>query len=484
MATKLTLPSRRFVARVNTGTPEAKANYKALAQRNALALEECPWGEVTDEAVKPSLVEHDFTATFSDEKYDAFCMTGSYNSAENTEVAYAGMVAYRFTLPQDYLTGSATLVAASVMLSRDRFLLPGLRVSAVLSNSAVPSTSWDVVRGDAEGCVKLAEQLANPAERITAAEQATDAVEVGLTGLDSDKKAYLWIYLTVEDYTATWTWYSSTQHRLYAIEGSGMIISQSSTVEFSEDVDPGSPSGEAISFPVVTGGVAPAIVSGSPVHARTHSVRLDANLVVGPDGLPMPVAAASRANAAAALSRLYAGFYAGSDELATLVEGQWNAQTGAKFNVSAVADDVMLPDAGYPVPVDVLRLETSVLVLPFAWPRGHAPSRISLSFPAIELSPGARFNVLLAPSDYLPALTAEQLKAPGLYDGTTPPQPLRLLGSVEGGSSALFEVPQGAGLVGTLVVAGWLPPEAYDLAAGGSQGTGAPFFPDVYITAL
>ena len=96
MATVMTLPSRRFVARVNTGSPEAKANYKALAQRNALALEECPWSEVADEAVKPSLVEHDFTKTFTDGKYDAFLMTGSYNSTDNTEVAYAGMVAYRF----------------------------------------------------------------------------------------------------------------------------------------------------------------------------------------------------------------------------------------------------------------------------------------------------------------------------------------------------------------------------------------------------
>lgn len=269
MATTLTLPYRRFAARVNTGSPEAKANYKALAQRNALALEECPWGEAADETSKPSLVEHDFTKTFSDEKYDAFCMTGSYDSSANTEVAYAGMVAYRFALPQDYLTGSATLVGASLMLTRDRFLLPGLRVSAVLSDSASPSTSWEVVRGDAEGCVKLAAQLANPAARITAAEQATGAVEVELAGLDGTKKAYLWIYLTVEDYAATWTWYSSTQHRLYAIEGSGMVVAESSSVEFSADVSPDAAPGGG------EAGVSLAVVSyetsGSALHVRSYS---------------------------------------------------------------------------------------------------------------------------------------------------------------------------------------------------------------------
>lgn len=254
MATTHMLPYSRFVAQVNTGTPEAKANYKALAQRNALALEDCPWREVSDEAVKPSLVEHEFTAVFDDEKYDAFCMTGSYDASANTEIAYAGMAAYRFALPQDYLSGSALLASASIMLTRDRFLLPGLRVAATLSDSTTPSTAWDVVRGDAEGCVKLLAQLANPANRVTAAEQATGAVTLDLAGLDASTKcAYLWVYLTVEDYTATWTWYSSTQHRLYAIEGSGMIVSQSSSITFSADVaaDSDAPPREATTLKLV-----------------------------------------------------------------------------------------------------------------------------------------------------------------------------------------------------------------------------------------
>lgn len=254
MATTHMLPYSRFVAQVNTGTPEAKANYKALAQRNALAIQECPWREVTDETVKPSLVQHEFTAVFDDDRFDAFCMTGSYDASVNTEIAYAGMVAYRFALPQAYLSGSAHLASASIMLSRDRFLLPGLRVAAALSDSATPSTAWDVVRGDADGCVKLSAQLANTADRITAAEQATGAVTLDLDGLDASAKcAYLWVYLTVEDYTATWTWYSSTQHRLYAIEGSGMIVAQSSSITFSADVaaDSDAPPREATTLKLV-----------------------------------------------------------------------------------------------------------------------------------------------------------------------------------------------------------------------------------------
>ena len=83
MATTLTLPYKRFTAQVNTGAPEAKANYKALAQRNAVAMESCQWSAASDDAAA-SLVDHDFKKTFADSRYDAFLMTGAYDSTANT----------------------------------------------------------------------------------------------------------------------------------------------------------------------------------------------------------------------------------------------------------------------------------------------------------------------------------------------------------------------------------------------------------------
>lgn len=467
MATTLTLPSTRFTAQVNTGSPEAKANYKALAQRNALTLEECPWADAASDAAKPSLVEHDFTATFSDEKYDAFLMTGSYDSAANTEIAYAGMVAYRFALPQAYLSGSATLVSASIMLARDRFLLPGLRVSAVLSNSALPATSWEVVRGDAEGCVKLSAQLANSAERITAAQQATGAVELDLTGLDSSAKcAYLWVYLTVEDYTATWTWYSSTQHRLYAIEGSGMVISQSSSVTFSADVEPDS-DGDG-GYCILSGGIFPCIPVGAAAGERHVVVRADANLVAGEDGRQAASRAAPGDDAAAALSRLYAEFYAGGGE--TPAAGEDAYSQGASFNVTRQTEDIPSAESDRPVPTDVLRVDASVLLAPFAWPTDATPTTLTLAFAEPSPSDGARFNVFLA-EGYLTSLTQEQLKNPGLYDCRKPP--FQLLGSFDSGTEASFKLPPTTARTGTIVLSAWFPPERYSLASGGSQGTGA-----------
>ncbi len=235
MATTLKLPFVRFVAQVNTAPAEPKANYQALAARNALALQSCEWREAAKSA-KASLVTHNFTVSHSGDQYDAYLMTGDYNAENSTEVAYAGIAAYRFTLPAAYIDGSQTLVSMSLPVTRDRFLLPGVRVVAVLSDSAQPSASWATVRGEASPAASEAEYLKNSATRITAALDDSGTLELDLAGADAAKKNYLWIYLTVEDYAATWTMYSKTEPRLYAIEGSAMIVGEDATVTFSADV--------------------------------------------------------------------------------------------------------------------------------------------------------------------------------------------------------------------------------------------------------
>ena len=235
MATTLKLPFVRFVAQVNTAPAEPKANYQALAARNALALQSCEWREAAKSA-KASLVTHNFTVSHAGDQYDAYLMTGDYNAENSTEVAYAGIAAYRFTLPAAYIDGSQTLVSMSLPITRDRFLLPGVRVVAVLSDSAQPSASWAVVRGEASPAASETEYLKNSATRITAALDDSGTLELDLAGTDTTKKPYLWIYLTVEDYSATWTMYSKTEPRLYAIEGSAMIVGEDATVTFSADV--------------------------------------------------------------------------------------------------------------------------------------------------------------------------------------------------------------------------------------------------------
>ena len=237
MATTLKLPFARFAAQVDTAPAEPKANYQALAARNALALQACGWREAANTA-KASLVTHNFTVSHAGDEYDAYLMTGDYSAAANTEVAYAGMAAYRFTLPAAYLSGPQALVSISLPITRDRFLLPGVRVVAVLSDSDRPAASWSVVRGEASPAAVEAGYLANPATRITAALDDSGTLELDLSGSYSTKRSYLWIYLTVEDYEATWTMYSKTEPRLYAVEGSAMLVGEDAAVTFSADVEP------------------------------------------------------------------------------------------------------------------------------------------------------------------------------------------------------------------------------------------------------
>ena len=237
MAATLKLPFARFIAQTSSAPAQPKATYKALASRNALALQSCEWRD-KPVSEKACLALHDFKATHLSDAYDAYLMTGNYDAAASTEIAYAGMAAYRFTLPAAYLSGSQTLVSMSLPIVRDRFLLPGVRVVAVLSNSASPDTSWSVVHGDSSPAAVETEYLKNSAENIRAAYDASGTLELDLAGADTTKKTYLWIYLTVEDYTATWTMYSEKEARLYAIEGSAMIVGEDAAVTFSASVTP------------------------------------------------------------------------------------------------------------------------------------------------------------------------------------------------------------------------------------------------------
>ena len=96
--TTLKLPFKRFVAQVSSAPARSKSSYLALMAENLEALKKCPWREAA--VVPVSLTGHDFTAStqFSD-AYDAFKLTGNYETANMTEIAYAGMAAYRFKIP-------------------------------------------------------------------------------------------------------------------------------------------------------------------------------------------------------------------------------------------------------------------------------------------------------------------------------------------------------------------------------------------------
>ena len=232
-STTLNLPYKRFVAQVSTGAPRPKSTYLSLMAENLEALRACPWREAAE--VPVALVNHDFTAAshFSD-AYDAFKMTGAWDAESEKEVAYAGMAAYRFAIPAS--AASVAISSVTLPISRDRFLLGGVHVAAVLDNSATPSTDWAVVTGQGASAY-----LVNSAANIVASRPADGALTITSTDLASlatTGKAYLWIYVTLEDYVDWWQQYSATEARQYAIEGSAMLVGGSAEVTFDGEVTP------------------------------------------------------------------------------------------------------------------------------------------------------------------------------------------------------------------------------------------------------
>lgn len=236
--TTLTLPFKRFVAQVSTGAPRIKSTYIALMEENLTALKACPWREA-DADGPVTLTPHDFTqASYFDDAFDAFKMTGAYNTSDMTEIGFAGMAAYRFKVPDDALVSGSEIALSSLALpvSRDRFLRTGVHVGVELTDRATPSTDWATIRGTGDLAKTALSQ--ETVEYLVAGDVGSESVTVDLSGVSANPKAYIWVYLTLEDYTDSWSMYDRREQRLYAIEGSAMLVGGSASATFAADVTP------------------------------------------------------------------------------------------------------------------------------------------------------------------------------------------------------------------------------------------------------
>lgn len=251
--TTLTLPFKRFVAQVSTGAPRSKSTYIALMEENLTALKACPWREA-DADVPVTLTPHDFTqASYFDDAFDAFKMTGAYNTSDMTEIGFAGMAAYRFKVPDDALVSGSEIALSSLALpvSRDRFLRTGVHVGVELTDRATPSTDWATIRGTGDLAKTALSQ--ETVEYLVAGDVGSESVTVDLAGVAANPTAYIWVYLTLEDYTDSWSMYDRREQRLYAIEGSAMLVGGSASATFAADVTPDD-AGEAT---LLSGGSSP-----------------------------------------------------------------------------------------------------------------------------------------------------------------------------------------------------------------------------------
>lgn len=264
----LNLPCVRFVKRVTNGALFSKYSYLSMMAQNAAALESAPWrmaGTPIREVTMPvnkvtqTDAEYDesgvmtkapsFTA-FTSDAFDAYQQGGDARAETAMMCGYAGCVAYRFNMPAS--ASSVPLESISLLISRDRYCRAGVRVAVVLSNDAAPSDDWAVVRGTGSGAIVsahtssdvdgvaswgfLAQSGIGNLISSRAAESALVFTASSFPALAVTGKAYLWVYLTMEDYTSYWTMYNATDPRYYSIEGSARLVAAASSFVFSSTV--------------------------------------------------------------------------------------------------------------------------------------------------------------------------------------------------------------------------------------------------------
>lgn len=264
----LNLPCVRFVRQVSNGAARTKYSYQQMQSDLLAALRVAPWREaaaplaaVTTVANKVSQTDavrdedgrvvtpSTFTA-YLDDAFDAFKQGGDADPATATMCGYAGMVAYRFTLPAD----APAISAVSLRATAARYLRSGLRVAAVLSSEAAPSGDWEVIRGQTPGAIASQSVpadpdvvtgvaswgfLGQPDASVLLESRAREGV-LTLTAADfpalaATGSAYLWLYVSVEDYEDYWDLYDYKTPRYYSIEGSATLAAAACEVTFAAD---------------------------------------------------------------------------------------------------------------------------------------------------------------------------------------------------------------------------------------------------------
>ena len=259
MAT-LKLPVTRFICQHSIGCSRSKYAYLAMQKDLEEALKSCAWRESVAPATTVTLTVNQLTKTdapkdadgrvigqssytaYLDDKYDAYKQAGDAIAQDATMCAYAGMVAYRFKLPDTYLSSQGVLDTVKLTFSRDRYCRKGLRVVAIMTNEEMPSNNWDVVRGDG-AALKVERGLMSQESCPYLLAGRADETEISFSASAATKCKYLFVYLTLEDYNDFWEDYNAKEKRQYYIEGSAMMISSKASFEFlgaiTADVDNG-----------------------------------------------------------------------------------------------------------------------------------------------------------------------------------------------------------------------------------------------------
>jgi len=240
MSTTATLPFKRFIRRTNSGQITNTQWLGAMASVSEL-IKYAPWVETAIKvAVLP--VNVPTTADFSSGTFDCFKQSGNAQNNTGTQCVFGGMSIYRLSIPA---SASSTFISSvSFRASSDKFCVGGLKIAAILSDSATPPTDWNILRNGGAGSVidtesafstlgtmeeltETAGILADTSLTVSGSNSHAGAFELDLSSVTTAYK-YLYLAVSLFDY--------QTYRREYWVEGSGAIEGESIAVTFDGDV--------------------------------------------------------------------------------------------------------------------------------------------------------------------------------------------------------------------------------------------------------
>lgn len=269
MGSILKLPCIRFVRQVSNGVSLSKYGYIGMMERNAQAIQSAAWRKAACRIDEVALTVNKVTETDGEwdaeggkwlnrptysawlqDRFDCFIQGGDAVKELGTFCGYAGMVAYRFSLPT---VNPGAIDEIKLLIQRDRYLRAGVRVAVEINDNASPSTDWAIQRGENEGAIAsptspsggvvgvaswgFLHQYSVPYLMASRAWEGTLELNrdtfPGLEAAASSK--YLWVYMSPEDFCAYWEMYNAKEQRFYSIEGSAALLSGCCTFAFETD---------------------------------------------------------------------------------------------------------------------------------------------------------------------------------------------------------------------------------------------------------
>lgn len=158
---------------------------------------------------------HTGSLTASSRLYDAYAFCGDHDAVTGQHRAFVGCVAYRVKLPSAFYAGGALIKSVTVTINGDPYLADGIRIACVNNSTSTPDADWANIISGSVNATGVAKRTTVVSGSSTKWYGTTETKTLVLNASGVQATQYLWIYLSLEDYTKA--------HRLPWVEGGAAL---------------------------------------------------------------------------------------------------------------------------------------------------------------------------------------------------------------------------------------------------------------------